>query len=174
MRVLLGVAMVAAGLASMAHLTATAPWLVLLPGFILAGSAGRHRHRPGLGSAIGGGAGPRREAAGLVTTLRQVGTATGVAGLGALYTSRVTTAGLPALAGLPARPGAVHRLAAAVASGAGTRVAAVVPPAARPASPRRPRRHRQRAQRRPARRGRGRRAEGGEGCVSPTRDRRSQ
>src|SRR6202007_1797696 len=39
MRVLLSVAMVAAaaGLASMAHLTATSTWLVLLPGFILAG-----------------------------------------------------------------------------------------------------------------------------------------
>src|ERR1700751_102754 len=39
MRVLLGVAMAAAaaGLASMAHLTATSTWLVLLPGFILAG-----------------------------------------------------------------------------------------------------------------------------------------
>src|SRR6266508_3090482 len=69
-------------------------------------------------------------AAGLVNTLRQVGTATGVAVLGALYASRVTTATLPALAG---PPGAVHRLAAAVASGAGTRVAAVVPPAARAA-----------------------------------------
>jgi hypothetical protein len=39
MRVLLGGAMVsaAAGLASMAHLTATSTWLVLVPGFILAG-----------------------------------------------------------------------------------------------------------------------------------------
>src|SRR6266481_6610974 len=37
------------------------------------------------------------------------------------------------LAGLPAPPGAAHRLAAAVASGAGTRVAALVPPAARAA-----------------------------------------
>jgi hypothetical protein len=72
-------------------------------------------------------------AAGLVNTLRQVGTATGVAVLGALYASRVTTATLHALAGLPAPPGAVHRLAAAVASGAGTRVAAAVPPAARAA-----------------------------------------
>jgi len=72
-------------------------------------------------------------AAGLVNTLRQVGTATGVAVLGALYAARVTTATLHAMAGLPAPPGAVHRLAAAVASGAGTRVAAVVPPAARAA-----------------------------------------
>ena len=44
-------------------------------------------------------------AAGLVNTLRQVGTATGVAVLGALYASRVTTATLHALAGLPAPPG---------------------------------------------------------------------
>jgi hypothetical protein len=72
-------------------------------------------------------------AAGLVNTLRQVGTATGVAVLGALYASRVTTATLHALAGLPAPPGAARRLAAAVASGAGTRVAAAVPPAARAA-----------------------------------------
>jgi hypothetical protein len=68
-----------------------------------------------------------------VNTLRQVGTATGVAVLGALYASRVTTATLHALAGLPAPPGAARRLAAAVASGAGTRVAALVPPAARAA-----------------------------------------
>jgi hypothetical protein len=72
-------------------------------------------------------------AAGLVNTLRQVGTATGVAVLGAVYASRVTTATLHALGGLPAPPGAVHRLAAAVASGAGTRVATAVPPAARAA-----------------------------------------
>ena len=72
-------------------------------------------------------------ASGLVSTLRQVGTATGVAVLGALYVSRVTTATLHALAGLPAPPGAAGRLAAAVASGAGTRAAAAVPPAARAA-----------------------------------------
>jgi hypothetical protein len=69
----------------------------------------------------------------LVNTLRQVGTASGVALIGALYASRITTATLHALTGLPAPPGAAQRLAAAVASGAGTRVAAVVPPAARAA-----------------------------------------
>ena len=37
MRVLLGVAMAAAGLVSMAHQTATSTWLVLVPGLILAG-----------------------------------------------------------------------------------------------------------------------------------------
>jgi MFS family permease len=136
MRVLLGVAMAAAaaGLASMAHLTATSTWLVLLPGLILAG-IGLGITSTGLASAALSAVEPARAgmAAGLVNTLRQVGTATGVAVLGALYASRVTTATLHALAGLPAPPGAAHRLAAAVASGAGTRVAVVVPPAARTA-----------------------------------------
>src|SRR5262249_49979146 len=136
MRVLLGVAMVAAaaGLATMAHLTATSTWLVLLPGFLLAG-IGLGVTSTGLASAALSAVEPAHAgmAAGLVNTLRQVGIATGVAVLGALYPPRVTPAPLPALAGLPAPPGAAHRLAAAVASGAGTRVAAVVPPAARAA-----------------------------------------
>ena len=136
MRVLLGVAMVAAaaGLASMAHLTATSTWPVLLPGLILAG-IGLGITSTGLASAALSAVEPARAgmAAGMVNTLRQLGTATGVAVLGALYASRVTTATLDALAGLPAPPDAVHRLATAVASGAGTRVATAVPPAARAA-----------------------------------------
>src|ERR1700732_2125874 len=129
MRVLLGVAMAAgaAGPASMGPLTATSTWLVLLPGLILAGV--------GLGVTFTGLPSPALSAvepahagmaAGLTSTLRQVGTATGVAVFGALYASRVTTATLHDLAGLPAPPGTVHRLAATVASGAGTRVAALV------------------------------------------------
>jgi hypothetical protein len=136
MRVLLGGAMVsaAAGLASMAHLTATSTWLVLVPGFILAG-IGLGITSTGLASAALSAVEPARAgmAAGLTNTLRQVGTATGVAVLGALYGSRVTAATLHALAGHPAPPIAAHQLAAAVASGAGTRVAAAVPPAARAA-----------------------------------------
>src|SRR3954452_22625944 len=136
MRVLLGVAMVAGadGLASIGHLTATSGWLVLLPGLILAG-VGLGVTSTGLASAALSAVEPARAgmAAGLVNTLRQLGTATGVAVLGALYASRVTSATLNALAGLPAPTDAVHRLATAVASGAGTRVAAVVPPAARAA-----------------------------------------
>ena len=136
MRVLLGVAMAAAaaGLASMAHLTATSTWLVLLPGLILAG-IGLGITSTALASAALAAVEPAHAgmAAGLVNTLRQVGTATGVAVLGALYASRVTTATQHALAGLPAPQGAAHRLADVVASGAGTRVAAVVPPAARAA-----------------------------------------
>src|ERR1700724_183903 len=103
---------VPAGLASMAHLTATSTWLVLLPGFILAGIA-LGITSTGLASAALSAVEPAHAgmAAGLVNTLRQVGTATGVAVLGALYASRVTAATLHALAGLPAPPGAAGRLA---------------------------------------------------------------
>jgi hypothetical protein len=133
MRVLLGTAMTAAaaGLASMAHLTATSTWLVLVPGLILAGT-GLGITSTALASAALAAVEPARAgmAAGLTNTLRQVGTATGVAVLGALYASRVNTATLHALTHQPAvPPGTVHPLAAAVASGAGTRVAGVVPPA---------------------------------------------
>jgi EmrB/QacA subfamily drug resistance transporter len=132
MRILLGAAMVAAaaGLASMAHLTATSTWLVLLPGFILAG-IGLGITSTGLASAALAAVEPARAgmAAGMTNTLRQVGTATGVAVFGALYASRVTTATLHELG----PTGDAHRLAAAVGSGAGTRVADTVPPAARAA-----------------------------------------
>jgi EmrB/QacA subfamily drug resistance transporter len=134
MRVLLGVAMVVAavGLASMAHLTATSTWLVLVPGFLLAG-IGLGITSTALASAALAAVEPARAgmAAGLVNTLRQVGTATGVAVLGALYASRVNSATLHALAGVPAPAGELQRLAAAVASGAGARVAELVPPVAR-------------------------------------------
>jgi hypothetical protein len=118
----------------MAHLTATSSWLVLLPGFILAG-IGLGITSTGLASAALAAVEPARAgmAAGLTNTLRQLGTATGVAVFGALYASRVSTATLHDLTGLPAPPGTVHRLAAAVASGAGTQVAALVPPPVRAA-----------------------------------------
>ncbi|MFI5898230.1 MFS transporter [Actinoplanes sp. NPDC051513] len=134
MRVLLGVAMASAavGLGSMAHLTATSTWLVLLPGLILAGF-GLGITSTGLASAALSAVEPARAgmAAGLTNTLRQVGTATGVAVLGALYASRVTAATQHALTDSPVPPDVVHRLAAAVASGAGTRVASEFPPALR-------------------------------------------
>src|SRR6185312_15494964 len=129
----LGYSPVQAGLRFL-PLTLASFTVVLLTGFILAG-IGLGITSTGLASAALAAVEPARAgmAAGLVNTLRQVGTATGVAVLGALYASRVTTATLHAVAGLPAPPGAARRLAAAVASGAGTRVAAAVPPAARTA-----------------------------------------
>jgi EmrB/QacA subfamily drug resistance transporter len=136
MRMLLGVAMMAAaaGLAAMAHLTASTTWLTLLPGLILAG-IGLGITSTALASAALSAVEPARAgmAAGLTNTLRQVGTATGVAVFGALYASRVTSATAHDLAGAPVPPGAIHRVAAAVASGAGTRVPSRVPAAARTA-----------------------------------------
>ena len=109
MRVLLSVAMAAAaaGLASMAHLTASSTWLALLPGLILAG-IGLGITSTGLASAALSAVEPARAgmAAGITNTLRQVGTATGVAVFGALYASRVNSATLHALAGQPAPAGA--------------------------------------------------------------------
>jgi hypothetical protein len=69
----------AAGLASMAHLTATSTWLVLLPGFILAG-IGLGITSTGLASAALSAVEPARAgmATGLTNTLRQVGTASGL------------------------------------------------------------------------------------------------
>ncbi len=136
MRVLLGVAMTAAavGLASMSHLTATSTWLVLLPGFVLAG-IGLGITSTGLASSALSAVEPEHAgmAAGLVNTLRQVGTATGVAVFGAVYASRVAAATLHELAAVPVTPAVAHRLAVAVASGAGTRAAALSPSAARAA-----------------------------------------
>jgi len=136
MRVLLGVAMAAAaaGLASMAHLSATSTWLVLVPGLIMAG-IGLGITSTALASAALSAVEPARAgmAAGLTNTLRQVGTAAGVAVFGALYASRVSAATLHDLAVLHAPAATAHRLAAAVASGGGTRVAATVPPPIRAA-----------------------------------------
>jgi EmrB/QacA subfamily drug resistance transporter len=136
MRVLLSAAMLAAaaGLASMAHLTATSTWLVLLPGFVLAG-VGLGITSTSLPSAALAAVEPARAgmAAGLTNTLRQLGTATGVAVFGALFASRVSTATLRDLAGKTTAPATAHQLAAAVASGAGTRAAILAAPVARAA-----------------------------------------
>jgi EmrB/QacA subfamily drug resistance transporter len=111
MRVLLAVAMAsaAAGLASMAHLAATSTWLALLPGFILAG-IGLGITSNALASAALSAVEPAHAgmAAGLTNTLRQVGTATGVAVFGALYASRVTAATLHELADVRAAPATIR------------------------------------------------------------------
>ena len=124
----------AVGLASMARMTATSSWVVLVPGFVLAG-IGLGITSTGLASAALSAVEPNHAgmAAGLINTLRQIGTATGVAVFGAVYASRVTAATLHELARLGAPPGTARALADAVASGAGTRVGASSPPAARAA-----------------------------------------
>jgi len=120
------------GLLLAARLDASSDWTALVPGFALAGIG------LGMGSASSASAvlatvEPARAgmATGTVNTLRQIGTAAGVAVLGALFQHRATgrTGELLAADGpLGALPAAARgRLAEAVGSGAGERVAGGVP-----------------------------------------------
>jgi MFS family permease len=109
-------------------------WTTLLAGFIIAG-VGIGFVNPALATTAVGVVEPRRSgaASGINGTFRQVGTATGIAGLGAVFQAKVTDELGPALAGLPVPPGAHDRLAEAVNSGAVESAARAAPPAARDA-----------------------------------------
>jgi EmrB/QacA subfamily drug resistance transporter len=124
-RVLLGVglALVGAGLLAMRGLEVGDEWTALLPGFLLAG-AGIGMANPGIASTAIGVVSVARAgmASGINTTFRQVGIATGVAALGAIFQSRIE-ARLTELA-----PGAPGGLGEAIASG-GSRVAVESVPA---------------------------------------------
>jgi EmrB/QacA subfamily drug resistance transporter len=85
-----GLATVGLGLALMHGLTPHSSWTHLLPGFLVAG-AGIGITNPGIGQAAIAVV-PAAKAgmgSGINTTFRQVGIATGVAGLGAIFQSRV-------------------------------------------------------------------------------------
>jgi len=121
-----GLGIVFAGVLLMLRTGADSAWTVLLPGEILAG-LGIGLANPAIGQLALMVVPSHRVglASGLSNTFRIGGLATGVAGLGALLDSRLTSR-LHEL--LPAAP---HGLAAAVASGGVDAAAALVPPAAR-------------------------------------------
>jgi EmrB/QacA subfamily drug resistance transporter len=87
LRVLFGVGMtlVGLGLFLMSNIDASSDWTALLPGFIL-GGAGIGMVNPSLAQAAVGVVPPQRAgmASGINSTFRQVGIATGIAGLGAV------------------------------------------------------------------------------------------
>jgi EmrB/QacA subfamily drug resistance transporter len=87
-RLLLGVGMlfVGGGLLAMTAITPTSSWTALIPGFVLQG-IGVGLVNPPLASAAIGVAPPARSgmASGANSTFRQVGIATGIAGLGAVF-----------------------------------------------------------------------------------------
>jgi EmrB/QacA subfamily drug resistance transporter len=87
-RLLLGVGLllVSGGLLAMTAITASSGWTTLIPGFVLAG-AGIGMINPPLASTAIGVVHPSRSgmASGINNTFRQVGIATGVAGLGAVF-----------------------------------------------------------------------------------------
>ncbi len=100
-RILLGVGMVliTGGLLSMATTNPHSTWTVLLPGFLLCG-AGVGTVNPVLASAAVSVVQPQRSgmASGANNTFRQVGIATGIAVLGAVFQSQIVTHTSAALA----------------------------------------------------------------------------
>lgn len=118
----------AAGLFWAAQVDASSTWLTFAPGMVLAG-IGLGASGAVLSAAALDAVEPDRAgmATGIVNTMRQVGTAAGVAALGAVFTARTSSAmtSAPGIAHLPAA--AVHKLADAVSSGAGTLVAGHTP-----------------------------------------------
>ena len=108
-------------------LAADSDMAALLPGFLIAG-VGIGITNPGIGQAAIAVV-PAAKAgmgSGINTTFRQVGIATGVAALGAVFQSQVASK----LASLP--PDAPAGLAEAVSSGGSRAAAAIAPPAQRP------------------------------------------
>src|SRR5215469_4590775 len=108
-----GLVLVGVGLLLMRGLTAASTWTHLIPGLIVAG-VGVGLINPPLASTAVGVVAPRQAgmASGINSTFRQVGIATGIALLGALFASRLNSA----VATLTARtPFAAHSAAIATA-----------------------------------------------------------
>ena len=128
----IGLALVGVGLLLMHGLTSSSGWTALLPGFLLAG-AGIGLVNPALASTAVGVVPPQRSgmASGINNTFRQVGIATGIAALGALFQSAIARKLGPALAHTAAA-GQVSSISHAVAAGGTATVLSHVPPAERP------------------------------------------
>jgi EmrB/QacA subfamily drug resistance transporter len=124
-RVLLGAGLIAvgAGLALMEGIQLGDSWTGLLPGFLLAG-AGIGLANPAIASTALGVVPPARAgmASGINSTFRQVGIATGVAALGAIFQSRISS---ELAANLPQVPSS---FADAVSSGATQQAVQAAPP----------------------------------------------
>ena len=97
-----GLLLTGVGLLLMRGLTGTSGWTALLPGFIVAG-AGVGMVNPSLASTAIGVVPPQRSgmASGINSTFRQVGVATGIAVLGSIFQSQLSSALAPKLGGTP-------------------------------------------------------------------------
>jgi EmrB/QacA subfamily drug resistance transporter len=122
-----GMLLVSIGLLLMHGVGMGDDWTTLLAGFLVAG-AGVGMVNPPLASTAIGVVEQRRSgmASGVNTTFRQIGIATGVAALGAIFQHRVASIVTDGLAGTPAS-GRADDFAAAVSAGAGDRVARAAP-----------------------------------------------
>jgi EmrB/QacA subfamily drug resistance transporter len=131
---LIGASLVAigGGLMLQSGVSSGDPWTVLLPGFLLAG-LGFGAASPLILQAALSVVEPARAgmASGISVTFRQVGTATGIAALGAIFQHRVETKVTDVLAGSPAGAAEATRLAAAVARGSARQAVEAAPQPAR-------------------------------------------
>jgi hypothetical protein len=132
-----GLALVGVGLLLMRGLTPDSQWTHLIPGLIVAG-AGTGLINPPLASTAIGVVPPQRAgmASGINSTFRQVGIATGIAGLGSLFSNQVRTEIESLLAHAPhVSAQTVHKLAEGVSQGSGVGSGlSRLPAAARPAA----------------------------------------
>ncbi len=133
----LGLFLVAFGCSLMTHVQANSMWTVLLPGFIIAG-IGVGITNPVLASVTVSVIPPERSgmSSGSASTFRQVGIATGIAGLGVVFLSQIRSTTLSTLAATPmGRQILAHggsRLNEAISGGGVRQAAASIPlPAAR-------------------------------------------
>ncbi|MEA2469381.1 MAG: hypothetical protein QOE38_379 [Thermoleophilaceae bacterium] len=112
-----GLVLVGIGLLLMNGVSDNSHWTTLLPGFIVAG-AGVGVVNPNLAQAAIAVVEPRQSgmASGINSTFRQIGIATGIAALGAIFQSRVQDKVMSGLAGTPLA-GKAKDIAHAVTSG---------------------------------------------------------
>jgi EmrB/QacA subfamily drug resistance transporter len=131
-----GLSCVALGCGLMATTTPTSDWTQLLPGFLIAG-VGIGMTNPVLASSAVAVVPPERSgmASGVNSTFRQVGLATGIAGLGAIFQSKIQSDTLAALSSSASgRSVETHgQLGTALASGQVRSVAGSLPASAREA-----------------------------------------
>jgi EmrB/QacA subfamily drug resistance transporter len=127
-RVLMGVGLgsVGVGLLLMHGIGPDSGWTTLLAGFLVAG-AGIGMTNPGIGQAAIAVVPPQKAGmgSGINTTFRQVGIATGVAGLGAIFQSQVASKLSETM------PNAPNGLAELISSGGTKAAVAVTPPGSR-------------------------------------------
>jgi EmrB/QacA subfamily drug resistance transporter len=130
--VLVGFALLWMGQAFTGGLTVNDDWTALLGGFIVAGIGIALINPPLAATAVG--VVPPQQAgmgSGINTTFRQVGIATGIAGLGAIFQHQVAARATELLAGSPLGPGESGRVVTAIQSGRIGEVISAAPPQAR-------------------------------------------
>jgi MFS family permease len=127
----LGLLLVSLALLLMHGVKPDSAWTTLLAGFIVAG-VGIGMCNPALASGAVGVVQPEQAgvASGINNTARQVGIATGIAALGAIFQSQIQTKIASALVGTPGEAH-LHEVTRAIAGGGVSQVARVVPPQAR-------------------------------------------